>query len=158
MKVLTVNKTIFILVIAASLLLGAAVGYIAHSLTAGGGGVVVTGSKAVSTGTSIGVYLTIKNNTNTTSCIVGADIAESVSGKVVVDIHKTVEEGGRVVMMPAGPICLGPGETLEMRQGPGSYHVMIMGDRSAIEKITEDGVVEIKVLVEQQVAAPITGP
>ncbi|BAN90550.1 copper chaperone PCu(A)C [Aeropyrum camini] len=152
------SKSVFFLALIASLLLGAAIGFAAHSVIGGNKGVVVATSKAVSTGSSIGVYLTVANNTSKTTCIVGADIAESVNGNVVVDIHKTVEEEGRVVMLPAGPICLGPGETLEMRQGPGSYHVMIMGDRSAIDKIVEDGTVEIKVLVEQEVAAPLEEP
>lgn len=110
-------------------------------LAAQGGEVKLVGAKATATPAVIGVYVTIENATGDTVCIVDARIAENAG--VMVELHETKEERGIYMMEPVEQICIPPGETLVMRHGPGSYHIMIMGDRAELDKILADGVVEL---------------
>lgn len=126
-----------------------------------GGGIEVVNSKARATPAVIGVFVTIKNNTGSEVCLVGAELKEQVEGKVKVELHATSEEQGLYRMYPVDKICIGPGETLEMRHGPGSYHIMIMGDRQALQQIKSDDKVEITLVFDNgeriDVTAPIEG-
>jgi len=137
------------------------VAVVAAALLLQGGEVRIVDAYATATPAVIGVYLTIENGTGEEVCIVGAELREQVEGKVRVELHATSEEEGIYRMYPVEEICIGPGETLEMRHGPGSYHIMIMGEVEAIDQIMSDGVVQITVIFDNgervDIDAPIVG-
>ncbi len=112
-----------------------------------GGSVEVLDAKARATPAVIGVFVTIKNGTGSEVCLIGAELREQVNGNVKVDIHATSEEQGLYKMYPVEEVCIPPGETLEMRSGPGSYHIMIAGDAEALSQIKSDGIVQITLLL-----------
>lgn len=119
-------------------------------------GLEVEEAYALYTGRAIGVYVTVVNMGLESHCIVGARIGEDAPG-VKAEIHETIEENGVYRMKPVDEICLGPLERLEMRQGPGSYHVMIMG--GDLEGIVDDGVVVVYLILDDgseiRVEAPL---
>lgn len=126
-----------------------------------GGSLEVVEAKARATPAVIGVFVTIKNGTGSEVCLVGAELREQVNGNVKVEIHATSEEQGLYKMYPVEEVCIPPGETLEMRSGPGSYHIMIMGDAEALNQVKSDGVVQITLVFNNgdriDVDAPIEG-
>ena len=121
-------------------------------------GPVVSEARAVSTGKAIGVYVTVTNKGLRSLCLVDVRLGEDVTG-VMADIHKTVEEGGVYRMEPVDKICIKPLGKLEMRHGPGSYHIMIMGKN--VDKIAEDGIATVYLVFDDgseiRIDAPISG-
>lgn len=118
----------------------------------------VLDAKAKATPAVIGVFVTIENGTGSQACLVGAELREQVEGKVKVELHATSEEQGLYRMYPVDKICIGPGETLEMRHGPGSYHIMIMGDGEALRQISEDSVVQITLVFDNGERIDVDAP
>lgn len=135
------DRRLLVAAVAGVLLLAVVVGVF---LASQGGEIKLVEAKATATPAVIGVYVSIENATGDTVCIVDARIAENA--EVMVELHETKEEQGLYMMTPVEEICIPPGETLAMRHGPGSYHIMIMGDRAELDKILADGVVEITIV------------
>ncbi len=139
----------------------AIVGYYTFSTS---GGVSFSDAYATYTGAVIGVYGKLQNNSGERVCIESIKLAEG-GGMLKAELHRTVREGSIYRMMPAGRVCLEPGEELELR--PGGYHIMVMpvekgeeGSR-ALEEVVSDGYVEIVVVLSNgesvEVRAPVRG-
>lgn len=67
------------------------------------------------------VYVTINNHGSEADALLSAstDIATAV------ELHETIEQGGKMVMRPLPKFAVPAGGKLEMK--PGSYHVMLLG-------------------------------
>ncbi|MCE4604134.1 MAG: copper chaperone PCu(A)C [Aeropyrum sp.] len=154
-KTLVIAAVIIVVVIALA----------AYTMLQGEGEVRVEDTKAIYTGSVIGVYGSIINGTDNTVCIESLLVAENVGADLTATIHKTVEENGVVRMIPAGPICIEAGETFELAPGPGNHHIMISGDKNALRQVVGDNVVELvlkldngsELLVKAIVSTPGSG-
>jgi copper(I)-binding protein len=145
-------------VIVASLVVAAA-GYLYYSSSHGE--VEALNMTARYTGFVVGVFGEIRNSTGEEVCVVGAELAEPAEG-LKVEIHQTVKEGGAYKMIPVDKLCIPPGETLELRHGPGGYHIMIMpakgAPEGALEAVVEDGYVDIRILLDNGEAIEVRVP
>ena len=65
-------------------------------------------------------YLTIKNDSSQPDVLLSAtsDVASQTM------VHHDVTSGNTEIMVPAGPITVGPGKQLVLQ--PGGYHIMLM--------------------------------
>jgi copper(I)-binding protein len=52
-------------------------------------------------------------------------VSASTTIATTVELHQTVEKGGRMVMQPRSRFDIPAGGTLDMK--PGSYHIMLLG-------------------------------
>ncbi len=103
--------------------------------------VEVKGAYAVSTGFSIGVFMDIRNNLDSTLCLVEVSLLENVEGARA-ELHKSEQTNGRHVMRPVDRVCLDPKSSLGLK--PGGYHVMVMAPPHIVQRIIEDGVVRLE--------------
>ena len=78
-----------------------------------GGGAMAAGNSAV--------YVTISNHGSEADALLSA----STDVATTVELHETVEQGGKMVMRPLPKFAVPAGGTLEMK--PGSYHIMLLG-------------------------------
>ena len=78
-----------------------------------GGGAMAAGNGAV--------YVTISNHGSEADAFLSA----STDVATTVELHETVEQGGKMVMRPLPKFAVPAGSTLEMK--PGSYHIMLLG-------------------------------
>ena len=78
-----------------------------------GGGAMTAGNGAV--------YVTISNHGSEADALLSA----STDVATTVELHETVEQGGKMVMRPLPKFDVPAGGTLEMK--PGSYHIMLLG-------------------------------
>jgi copper(I)-binding protein len=78
------------------------------------------GSGAMTSGNGA-VYITIRNHGSTPDALVSASTAMANT----VELHETVEQGGKMVMRPLPKFDVPAGGKLEMK--PGSYHIMLLG-------------------------------
>jgi putative membrane protein len=108
-------------------------------------------------------YLEIRNPGGTSVRIVGASPPEGVAS---VSIHRSEASSGMMSMAPAGPVEIGPGETVIFE--PGGTHVMLegieatwgVGSEHAVTFVLEDGresVVRFRVVPLAQLDAPAGG-
>jgi periplasmic copper chaperone A len=78
-----------------------------------GGGAMTAGNGAV--------YITINNHGSEADALLSA----STDVATTVELHKTIEQGGKMVMRPLPKFDVPAGRKLEMK--PGSYHIMLLG-------------------------------
>jgi len=73
------------------------------------------------------VYVTISNHGSEPDALVAAttDIAAAV------ELHETIEKGGKMVMQPRPQFDVPAGGTLAMK--PGRYHLMLLGLKQALQ-------------------------
>ncbi|KZD12396.1 copper chaperone PCu(A)C [Oceanibaculum pacificum] len=83
---------------------------------------------SIGTARPAAAYMTIRNGGSATDQLVGVE--SPVSG--MAEIHKVKTKDGVVSMSPAGPLPIGPGETVAL--APGGLHVMLMKLRQPLEK------------------------
>jgi copper(I)-binding protein len=67
------------------------------------------------------VYVTIRNQGSEADALLSATSAAATA----VELHETVEQGGKMVMRPLPKFEVPAGGTLDMK--PGSYHLMLLG-------------------------------
>jgi copper(I)-binding protein len=78
------------------------------------------GGDAMSAGNGA-VYVTINNHGSDADAL----LAASTDVATTVELHETVEQGGKMVMRPLPKFNVPAGGKLEMK--PGSYHIMLLG-------------------------------
>ena len=123
-------------------------------------GVEAEGFYAIYTGAVIGVYGKISNTTDSKLCIDTILLVEDVEG-VKVEIHKTVKEGNVYKMIPVESLCIEPGETVELRRGPGGMHIMIMpgsAGREVLKEVVVDGYVDVKIVFDDGSEVNVRAP
>ena len=72
------------------------------------------------------VYVTVSNHGSEPDALVSA----STNIAAAVELHQTVEKGGKMVMQPRPQFDVPAGGTLDMK--PGSYHIMLLGLKQAL--------------------------
>ncbi len=145
-------KLLFVGAIALALVLGAAAAYYLLLKPSEGShsGIKLEDFYAVYTGSVIGVYGKIVNDTGSRVCIETVILAENAEG-VKAEIHRTVKEGNVYKMVPVDTLCIEPGGVVELRHGPGGMHIMVMpgsAGKEALEGIVSDGYVELKIVLD----------
>ena len=79
--------------------------------------------------TVAGGYMVITNKGTTPDRLVGGSAA--IAGRF--EVHRMAMENGVMIMRPVeGGLEIKPGESVELK--PGSYHVMLMGLKEALQK------------------------
>ena len=72
------------------------------------------------------LYVTITNHGHEPDALVSAATPVATS----VELHQTIEQGGKRVMQPRSQFDIPTGGTLELK--PGSYHIMLLGLKQAL--------------------------
>jgi periplasmic copper chaperone A len=72
------------------------------------------------------VYVTLSNHGSEPDALVSA----TTSIATAVELHETIEKGGKMAMQPRPKFDVPAGGKLEMK--PGSYHIMLLGLKQAL--------------------------
>jgi periplasmic copper chaperone A len=73
------------------------------------------------------VYVTVSNHGGEADALISATTTIASA----VELHETVEQGGKMVMQPRSQFDIPAGGRLEMK--PGSYHIMLLGLKQALK-------------------------
>jgi copper(I)-binding protein len=95
------------------------------------------------------VYVTISNHGAAPDALVSA-VSEAAN---TVELHETVEQGGKMVMRPLAKFDVAAGGKLEMK--PGGYHIMLLGLK---QDLKPGDMVHVMLTFEKAGQLPVEAP